>query len=776
MFGVTRNRAHLLYVTPLALLLLLAALVPVYAGRDLDVAYISRSGLYWKYTVTEITGLDPDIGVVKPILEGDELTKQRWPSNGEIITYTAVIKNPGNTSTGTFAYKWYWDNVEVASGTLPSIAAGGQVTTTYQHAWDSEQNNHNIKFSADPSNLIAEEIETNNIRDDRTNSLSFRFHVVQSVYDWMQTNARSYDPNLASFEDWAQKQLGYLNQWFPQAIWPNSPNGILERIRLDEVVIEPEDYVDPDPYACHAPADPNWDCRWGFTTAEYPQIWIENPDFLSGPYYWTLHEWGHQMGMHDVYNFTIYPDRNQVNPNIGHQVTRGREVMCSAECEAFSDYIALAMNSNLHKRRGYFGEYMYDLPTTCKVRLLDAYQRPITNATIKFYQDDQWTVDTVAEYTLTTDASGVCTLPNGGLVYGDVTTGTGHLIHDNPWGLFHLNGYNTLWYCDITSGSYHDAQWLEVVAYNIAYRAGNTSSYTYDMQSTIVNGGRPTTNNLYGVKIASSTMGHAVGASGKTLRWNGTTWSSISSSTTNNLRAVDTSGTSYAYAVGDGGKVIRYASGAWATRTPCTGNLKAVACLSSTTLIVGGENGALYKSTNSGSSWTPINVTGNTINSIDFYNSSVGIMVCNAAQVWYTTNGGTTWYQGPVLEDDLSGCCMASATEAYCCSSGGGDAWKSTDGGATWTKFQDGSWYDPWLCVDIKAGGNGWMAGSLQTQYGTAVVQRQNACRNINIPIHTAATGDTIYAVSCINSAGSQAWAVGKGGLLLKLTTNAVMP
>ena len=68
-------------------LLVLAALAPLAAAPDLDVAYISRTPRCYKYNVTYKDNIDlRDPGKSKPSLTPEEQAKQRWPKKGEVVT------------------------------------------------------------------------------------------------------------------------------------------------------------------------------------------------------------------------------------------------------------------------------------------------------------------------------------------------------------------------------------------------------------------------------------------------------------------------------------------------------------------------------------------------------------------------------------------------------------------------------------------------------------------------------------------------------------------
>lgn len=755
-------------------LLIFAVLAPLVAAPDLDVAYISRAPRYDRYFV-DYTGKfdanDPD--TTKPSLSAAEQAKKRWPERGETVTFTAVVRNPGDAATGEFAYKWYFDGKEMESGTLPSIEPGKEAKKTYTWVWDSEQVTHMIKFVADPENKIAEDIEVNNSVEDPTNALCFSFYVWQDLYDWFRVEARKTNPNIACFEDWAQQQVFHMNRMFKEAVYPSTPKGILERVRLDQVIIVPEDTPDQDAGATHAPEDIWADGRRGFKTTEYLPIFKEDLSVLNTYMPSCLHELSHQLGMIDIYQFNIEGGNHVGNKN-GLDNSRGGGMMNN--CGTFyEDLTACAFNNNLHKRRGYFGEYLYDLPKTCKVKVVDAYGRPMANADLRFYQDRYKEINDPPTFLGTTDSKGVFTLPNRSC-YGEITTATGHKLHDNPWGVINVVGLNGIFNVAISANSQVDYQYMELAPFNIAYNEGNKDSWTYTLQTSIIPEGKVTRNDLYGVKMLSQTAGYVVGASGTILKWNGKAWTPMPSPTDTTLRAVDAlSGAKIACAVGDAGKVLILSGNKWSEKAPLTDKkLTTCAVVSANVILAGGDGGELYRSTDAGKTWTKIETTKDNIVHLAFCGQN-GVMVTTGKFGRYTTDGGATWKES---ETELkyayitTDCSMSSPTEAWAINKNG-DLHQSTDGGKTWNAVMSFTRAAEPSGLAMAAGPYGWIVTTNhQWSGGGSVVHRVNKDRAAKQPI--TSTGDMcdFYDVSLVSA--DEAWAVGKGGLIVKLDAKLV--
>ncbi len=94
----------------------------------------------------------------------------------------------------------------------------------------------------------------------------------------------------------------------------------------------------------------------------------------------------------------------------------------------------------------------------------------------------------------------------------------------------------------------------------------------------------PTTQNLFGVYIISSSEAWAVGAAGTIIKWNGTTWSTVSSPTATQLNSIsmlDYSNSGHAeigWAVGNAGVAVTYNGTSWSSlNTGSANNLLGVA-------------------------------------------------------------------------------------------------------------------------------------------------------------------------------------------------------
>ncbi|MDD1655274.1 MAG: hypothetical protein LUO91_06180, partial [Methanomicrobiales archaeon] len=168
------------------------------------------------------------------------------PSEGDQVTFTAWVKNRGGSSgTGVFTYLWYVDGQNVSSGTAQTIDRDKDLKINYTWTWQA--GDHDISFFADPVNAISEKSEQNNLRTVRTTGLRVGFWVEQSVYRYFNDNQYAFTQQYGigdeanSWEDWAQRQMALANRLQAGAVYLSSPSGILDRWRLDQVMVVPDD-------------------------------------------------------------------------------------------------------------------------------------------------------------------------------------------------------------------------------------------------------------------------------------------------------------------------------------------------------------------------------------------------------------------------------------------------------------------------------------------------------------------------------------------------------
>ena len=438
------------------------------AGVDLDVTLISRAPLYHRYQVWYTAENKPYLA---PGTEND----QRWPAHGEVVTFTAHVINKGTAASGAFAFAWSIDGSVVATGTQASLAPGAEITKTYPWTWDHTvvderlTGEHTVAFEVDPDDLIAETYESNNRLADRTDALSLRLALTSALYDALETPVDPQWPYSA--EDWLQKQIAAMNEAFADSVYPGAPTGVTERVRLDQILI-----TESPP-----PADLQRDGSFYMTGDDrYGNAYYHADTDVSGA---LIHELTHQLGIIDTYNLDVALETPQVLDGDGDPVQMeywpelpGLMGNAGIDPPIYSEHTALALNANKGYRRGYYGEYLYDVPPTTTLRVLDNEGQPAPGVTVRFFQSApspnmlggrHGVIDNAPEITVTTGATGTAVLPNRDA--GDpVTTRTGHTLEDNPFGVINVVGRDDEFLVEIASSDHQEYRWLDITTFNLA--------------------------------------------------------------------------------------------------------------------------------------------------------------------------------------------------------------------------------------------------------------------------------------------------------------------
>ncbi len=314
--------------------------------------------------------------------------------------------------------------------------------------------------------------------------------------------------------------------------------------------------------------------------------------------------------------------------------------------------------------------------------------------------------------------------------------------------------------------------------------------------------------------------------SGFTIEVGAQTWPADSSGTTQNLNGVTEQGLRF-YAVGTAGTIrtagdglpltakasaTSFTQGTWSSQTSgTTMTLDAIFC-STSACYASGINGILLKTTNSGTTWTPLtsNVSAPLLAGL-FVTSNVGFVVGNGGYLIKTTNGGSAWttYLPNVTGtfQNLYSVYFTDTATGYAAGVGG-VLIKTTNGGGAWVSQVSGTTQTLYSISFINAstgyavGGSGTMIKTTNGG-GTWISQASGTNRILRSISFASATigvavGDT--GVILWTSNGGSTWmqengnttrnlysvyaspytivAVGVGGIILEkdLATGAVIP
>lgn len=493
----TRCRAAALF-TIIGLTATLLGLVPTPAAR----AFVATND-----------ATDIDVTLIERTPRYDFDAAKNNPAPGDLVTFTGHITGWGTATVPAVGYQWLIDGNVVGSGTLTNLGGGQERLVT--RTWTWQDGNHTVKLVADPAGLVTELSEVNNAIEDRINGISAGFWVEQSAFDYFHEYQHELGIGSNSWQDWIQRQMRSHNQLCAEAIWPNTPQGVLDRVRIDKIVVVPDGALPLNgglPTNHPDTSDHTVDLEWGFPASQLPPNSTFYADHVSlaedNPFHLEpslVHELAHARYLIDSYGFDVanngaFGGSDQVQIWEGDVFVAGSAYMPFLAWDVvlyynesggvmtgpygfhWSPYEAGALNRIAGRRAVCgnvnascnIGEYLQDLPANNHVRFVDPLDRPYANANVRIYRaagapewygkvfDNTWD----AEYT--TDASGYAHLPRNPFTDG------GPIVHTygeaNGVMILRIEQAGQIWY-----------RFLEVSSFNMQYWQGNTVDAWYSL-------------------------------------------------------------------------------------------------------------------------------------------------------------------------------------------------------------------------------------------------------------------------------------------------------
>ncbi len=419
------------------------------------------------------------------------------PLPGDLVTFEAHVRNWGTASVASAGFRWEIDGQIVSQGTATSLAAGEERVLTLPWTWQAGA--HRVRFTIDPHGLISEASETNNSIEDRTDGLAVGFWVEQAVYDYFQARQRDLGVGSNSWEDWAQRVMSRWNQYAAAAIYEVTPQGALDRVRIDKIVVVPDDSLPPG----NIPAfDETVDLIWPFSDGLLEGTFYADTTTVGdgNPFYYEaslIHELGHARYLVDGYSFDVNktPEHNMVQvleqgalvaesplmPILGGggglYWNRDGGVM-AGPYEGWSPYEAAMLNRIAGQRAsqgnynapGNIGVYVNDLPTINRMRFITESGAPAAGANVKLFQTAPIfgtyvkTFDTTPDMEFTASSQGEIVLPRNPFIPGGAPVSP----RGDGIALLRIEFEGKRWY-----------QFIEVSDFNLEYFRGHTAEGQY---------------------------------------------------------------------------------------------------------------------------------------------------------------------------------------------------------------------------------------------------------------------------------------------------------
>jgi hypothetical protein len=428
-----------------------------------------------------------------------------WPENGEIVSWNAYIRNWDDVSKDNVDYYWSIDGMKVLEGQVTLSPLDYTILTL---EWEWEFDRHEITLTVDSF--------TNKLTV-YSDALSLVLYVEESFYDYFHEYQHELAIGSNSFEGWAQRQIAFYNQLFENAVYDVTPEGVLDRIRIDHIEVVPDGTLASEETFYVIQDNEFADLQWGFpfatigTYSNHSSINFNNQFYYSG---FIQHEIGHARYLFDIYALNIIHDgvnsivdiKENDEPIIGSKYLPGELIsyngkpailayatpeqgLMTSEWTWLGRHSAAALNLIYHHRAtqgnynppGNLGQYLYDLPAQNRLRVMNKEGEVLRKAKISIYQSAKSPLN-----------------PSGNVSYNEyfddipdielVTDDNGQvLLGHNPFsanGLFYLDDDRYANFTIIIRVEYENRigyGCVDVAQFNIEYWKGNTDLADYDI-------------------------------------------------------------------------------------------------------------------------------------------------------------------------------------------------------------------------------------------------------------------------------------------------------
>jgi hypothetical protein len=412
--------------------------------------------------------------------EGQKM--KHWPDEGESVYYEVHVRNVGFKRSKATDFVCTVDGKVARKAKIPALDPRQETVVKVPWTWRTGACQWEARVNA--AGRMDEISRKNNVLSFPTNAYSF-WNLMEKG---MTERVDQVNNALGSFsyEDWLRAEtVDSLNRLFEHSKFDFAPEGAKIRVRVGRIFVvdtilwdqpnpadDTQNKLDTLSYGC--------DGGWSYLSRSFPEFCN-----LANSFMWGLnHELTHQLGIIDDYNLDCPSENNKIN---GHGFPQPNGGMMGGGDRGANTYPAYAgmdvagMNATYGCRRGYFGEYLYNIPDE-NTFILRLDGKPLSGVQVEVYQKDlQAMMRGEPIQKGTADSEGHFALANRP-VPKTYTTVTGCTLKPNPFGHIDVGGQNGLLMVRANSGGKWYYEFIDIGYFNLEYARGHKKAATYTIE------------------------------------------------------------------------------------------------------------------------------------------------------------------------------------------------------------------------------------------------------------------------------------------------------
>lgn len=460
---------------------------------DLTVAYIERlprTPSFHGHVVTE-NGLSK--------LDLDPAGLSWGPAPGSPVTFRVHVLNAGFAASAPVPCRVLVDDAEIATAAIPALQPRAEHVVEAKWTWQDGAGR--VRAEIDPSGTTPEIVRWNNTRSEPISALAVAVVVAKDRYDAFKSLRNVVDSFC--FEDWVRYQICALNGLFRASTYPSSPQGAVERLRCDRIVV-----VDD-------PANKQQRVQWEASLrrdgrpeglAEYDALaaWGKSgsKEVLEQEALridWAeLQELCRQLGLIDLNKTDTTVEQCMVRDNRGRYVQRCHlfpnraTLMYTVGGFPLDEVSVGALNKMQGRPRGFRGDFLYQLPAKVMLEVLSNAGTPLAGVTVDVFQlasegENAGTICGLGDedplYSGLTDSDGRFSLLDSQTPAHQ--TPNGFELRPNPFGKIAPDGANGLLLLRLRRERAEEFYFFRLYDCNLAYLRGERESHVHQIRTRL---------------------------------------------------------------------------------------------------------------------------------------------------------------------------------------------------------------------------------------------------------------------------------------------------
>lgn len=413
-------------------------------GADLSVILIRRTPEYPRYDTRGQSETIEQDGIPVPVtMTATNTDAKRWPDDGEEVTYQATVKNVGSEPAAPFEGQWF---IREQPGPLVALdkplAPGESTTFNLVTPFRSSHTDHRIQPIA--LRLFPKSEEADRANDEleiQQGALALGFTVSpEAVAKYAESGLALEDAIQRAVHRWNEVLSRYSRFSF-------APAGSLERVRVQSMAIgsaittdlnlDAEILVEPGTNLDVAIAR-----ACGLVELATPGLVsgsVAGDSFVISP---SIDRFAGVLGSGEIRSDALLAPTFAFPHERFHDLYADPEKLDVGAGLSATDVYAL--NRNLGRRRGFTGDYLYDVPSSVLLTITDPSGKRLPNLELALYSMRAGSFSGAQVFErVRTGESGSVMLPrrNPGVAPGAYTP-TGHQLVPNPFGRIDATGAN----------------------------------------------------------------------------------------------------------------------------------------------------------------------------------------------------------------------------------------------------------------------------------------------------------------------------------------------